>query len=267
MVDNATRPSRDQRRPRIFLEQPAGPERGDGIIATIQGGACRDDYIDVPPNATSLTIDVAVVSATGPVDFSIELCPLNGGTCKSTEVTNAIGGAVTIDQTDLPPLQVGTYTVRTCNLTPTPITVNIRATFGFSLNTVRPILSDTTVAPMPILDNAVTDIYLTNDLHGIISSLDVGLLISDPRVSDLAITLISPNGTRVLLFENRGAVHHQRPRHRHLQSQRGDEYGAGSTRTTSTPRRSACMRRARCSRAGASSATWWMSWTITPASA
>ena len=31
------------------------------------------------------------------------------------------------------------------------------------------------------------------------------MLISDPRISDLAITLISPNGTRVLLFENRGA--------------------------------------------------------------
>ena len=59
---------------------------------------------------------------------------------------------------------------------------------------------------MPILDDAVTDIYLTNNLHNIISSLDVGLLISDPRVSDLAITLISPNGTRVLLFENRGAL-------------------------------------------------------------
>ncbi len=69
---------------------------------------------------------------------------------------------------------------------------------------------------MPILDDAVTDIYLTNNLHGIISSLDVGLLINDPRVSDLAITLISPNGTRVLLFENRGALYDQRPGHRHL---------------------------------------------------
>ncbi len=34
----------------------------------------------------------------------------------------------------------------------------------------------------------------------------MGLLLNDPRVSDLAITLISPNGTRVLLFENRGAA-------------------------------------------------------------
>src|ERR1019366_9209714 len=139
-------------------------------------------------------------------DLSLDLCPLAGGPCKSTEITNAIGGSVTIDQTDLPPLAVGTYRVHTCNLTPTPITVNIRATFAYSLNTLRPVLSTNTIVPVPILDDAVTDILLTNNTRGIVSSLDVGLLISDPRISDLAITLISPNGRRVLLFENRGAA-------------------------------------------------------------
>ena len=211
---------------KIFLERQL-PLTGSGIIATIQGNACRDDFIDVPANATSLSITVAVVSATGPIDFSIDVCPLDGGACKSTEVTNAIGGEVTIDQTDLPPLQAGTYRVRTCNLTPTPITVHIRAVFGFSLNTLRPVLSDELPAPVPILDDAVTDIYLTNNVHNIISSLDVGLLISDPRVSDLAITLISPNGTRVLLFENRGADDDQRPGHRHVRPWGGDQSGAG----------------------------------------
>src|SRR5678816_4413097 len=40
----------------------------------------------------------------------------------------------------------------------------------------------------------------------IISSIDVGLLIRHPRISDLAITLIAPNGTRILLFEDRGML-------------------------------------------------------------
>ena len=122
-------------------------------------------------------------------------------------MTNALGGQVTIDQTDLPPLQVGTYRVRTCNLATTPVTVNIRAVFGFSLNTILPVLSDAHHC-------ARADSRRRRHRHlpdqqrctSIISSLDVGLLISDPRVSDLAITLISPNGTRVLLFENRGAL-------------------------------------------------------------
>jgi subtilisin-like proprotein convertase family protein len=189
----------------IFLERQP-PLTGAGITATILAGACRDDFIDVPANATSLSITVAVVSATGAPAFSIDLCPPGGGPCKSTLVTNALGGSVTIDQTDLPPLQVGTYRVQVCNLAAAAMTVNIRAVFGFSQNTLRPVLSATTTVPVPILDDAVTDIYLTNNLHNLISSLDVGLLISDPRVSDLAITLISPNGTRVLLFENRGAA-------------------------------------------------------------
>jgi subtilisin-like proprotein convertase family protein len=204
MVDNALGHVGTNVGLRIFLEHQQ-PLTGNGIIATIEGNACRDDFIDVPANATSLSITVAVVSATGPVDFTIDLCAPNGGPCKGTEVTNLIGGEVTIDQTDLPPLQVGTYRVHICNLESTAFTVHIRAVFGFSLNTIRPVLSDAIPAPMPILDNAVTDISLTNNVHAIISSLDVGLLISDPRVSDLAITLISPNGTRVLLFDNRGA--------------------------------------------------------------
>jgi sugar lactone lactonase YvrE/subtilisin-like proprotein convertase family protein len=188
----------------VFLErQPS--LLGNGIIVTIQGNSCRDDFIVVPRNAISLTIEEAVVSATGPVDFSIALCAPNGGACKSIQVTNALGGSVTVGQTDLPPLQTGTYMVRTCNLTPTPITLNIRAIFGFSQSTIIPVLTTNTLVPVPILDDAVTDIYLTNDSHGLIASLNVGLLIQDPRISDLAITLISPNGTRVLLFENRGA--------------------------------------------------------------
>ena len=190
---------------KIFLEhQP--PLTGAGTIATILAGACRDDFIDVPANAISLSITVAVVTATGPVDFSIELCAPDGVSCKSTLVTNAIGGQVTVDQTDLPPLHVGTYRVRICNLSQTDVTVHIRAVFGFSSNTVRPVLTDSILTPVPILDNAVTDVYLTNNAHEILSSLDVGLLMSDRRVSDLAVTLISPNGTRVLLFDNRGAA-------------------------------------------------------------
>ncbi len=189
---------------RIFLERQ--PDlTGEGVTATIQGRSCRNDFIDVPANAVSLTITVAVVSATGPVDYTIELCPLSGGTCKSTEVTNTIGGAVTTDQTDVPPLRAGTYRVRVCNRTDTPITVNIRAAFGFSLLTLQPVATPDVKEPVPILDDAITDVFITNSFHRIVSTVDVGLLIQDPRISDLAITLISPSGTRVLLFENRGA--------------------------------------------------------------
>ena len=52
--------------------------------------------------------------------------------------------------------------------------------------------------PTPILDDAVTYSYLTNLSHLTISALDVGVLIQHPRISDLTLTLIAPDGTRVL---------------------------------------------------------------------
>jgi subtilisin-like proprotein convertase family protein len=190
----------------MFLERQQDLT-GNGIIATIEPGACRVDFLDVPTDATSVTVTVAVVTAPLPIDYTVTVCPANGGPCKSVLVTNALGGSVVIDQTDLPPLAGGTsYTVTTCNLGTSPITVNIRAVFGFSFNTIIPIVTAQTTVPVPIPDDGVTDIYLTNNTHGVISSLDVGLLLTDLRVSDLAITLISPNGTRVLLYENRGGL-------------------------------------------------------------
>ena len=58
----------------------------------------------------------------------------------------------------------------------------------------------------PLLDDAVT--YSTNHV-GIAStvvSAEVGVRIAHPRESDLTLTLISPQGTRVLLAENRGGL-------------------------------------------------------------
>ena len=42
--------------------------------------------------------------------------------------------------------------------------------------------------------------------NAIISSVDVGLRVDHPRISDLVFHLISPDGTRVLLMENRGGT-------------------------------------------------------------
>ena len=207
MVDNATNHIGTNISLGIFLELQQNLASSVGITAVILGGACREDYVDVPADAVSLTVDLGVVTASPPIQLTLQVCPASGGTCKSLFITNTLGGSVTIDQTDLPPLQSGgSYIVRTCNLNTTPVTVNLRARFNLSFNTITPVVRAQSTVPVSLADDAVTDIYLTNNLHQIISSLDVGLLINDPRVSDLAITLISPNGTRVLLFENRGGL-------------------------------------------------------------
>ena len=60
--------------------------------------------------------------------------------------------------------------------------------------------------PIPILEDAVTNASLFVSNNQPIASLDVALLVNHPRVSDMVFTLISPSGTRVLLFENRGGA-------------------------------------------------------------
>ncbi len=206
MVDNATNHVGTNILLQVYLEKQQDLA-ANGVTFTLQPGACRNDFITVPINAISMSITAAVVTATPPIDFTLTVCPQAGLGCKSVEVTNAVGGGVTTDLTDQPPLLPGTtYTVRTCNLGLTAITINLRGSFTFSEDTILPVLSTNTVQPVNIVDDAVTDIYLTNDVHAIITSLDIGLLINDPRISDLAITLISPNGTRILLFENRGGT-------------------------------------------------------------
>jgi subtilisin-like proprotein convertase family protein len=77
---------------------------------------------------------------------------------------------------------------------------------NLGLVTPPPQVIYTSAGPVPILDDAVTtdSIYVSADQ--IISSVDVGLRVNHPRVSDLVFHLISPSGTRVLLVENRGGT-------------------------------------------------------------
>src|SRR5205085_4234479 len=90
---------------------------------------------------------------------------------------------------------------------PGPNTERIRL---FATVTINPFSIESVITasggPTPILDDAVTYSYLTNLSHLTISALDVGVLIQHPRISDLTLTLIAPDGTRVLLFDDRGAL-------------------------------------------------------------
>ncbi len=186
---------------KIFLERQQDLE--EGVVATIQPGACRSDFVRVPAEATNLTVELTILEGSGPL--TMRVCPLEeAGSCESTTISNAIGGSVTIDVYDTPPLHEGVYSVRTCNLGTQPVTVRILARIYRSYIVQQSVSNSS--GPVALKDDAITYAYITNRTHMRISSLDVGLLFSDPRISDLAVTLISPNGTRVLLFENRGGT-------------------------------------------------------------
>ena len=183
----------------IFLERQ--PPLILGVTNTILAGHCSDDYIEVGPQVTSMTIYAALLSGTGPI--SLEVCTL-AGAC-SPVVTNSPSISITLDQYSNPPLTPTTYDVTACNLGPDTAKVYIIAFLTYGPTQVKS-LSYTTNPLTAIPDDAVSYTVLNVTNHATIQAIDVGLLLTNlSRVSDLAITLISPSGQRVLLFENRGA--------------------------------------------------------------
>jgi len=176
-----------------------------GVTITLANGDCSEDFIFVPPEATNLTVTGTVTAGTGPV--TMDVCPINGSGNDCQETILGLPGTtniIVINKSSNPPLNAGNYVVRLCNNSGGDVTVRIQATLGFDLNGIIP-TRFSSVSPIAILDDAVTNssIFVTNDDR--IVSLEVGVRIDHPRVSDLVLHLISPDGTRMLLDENRGA--------------------------------------------------------------
>lgn len=188
----------------IFLE--AQPALAGGMVATILPGNCREDFLAVPLQATNLTAIATYVSGTGPISLQVYPVGTLPSTCPSLVINLAsANGMMSIDQTSNPPLTPGLYIIRTCNLGSAAVGVMIQASPGLSAASPSP-NSYTSAAPLAIPDNALSDstLMLTNTDR--IVSAEVGVRINHPRISDLALTLISPDGTRVLLEGGRGGL-------------------------------------------------------------
>ncbi len=124
---------------------------------------------------------------------------------KTEGLTNGTppGGSVSIGPSDLPPIQPGRYFVGIYNGSATPYS-DVFIIAKFSLGQIAPI-DFTAAGPTNLLDDAVmySSVFVTNTLP--IATVSVGLRVDHPRISDLVFHLISPDGTRYLLMENRGA--------------------------------------------------------------
>ncbi len=205
MVDNAATATGRVDNLTIRLEPQ---DIDEDTVRTIQPNSLLVDFIFVPPEATNL--QVCISGNTAPMDLfvkhfnlaDIDLAELRTGFDKMAFI-NPPGGCLTLDKFDAPPLTPGLYLIGVYNPNFTAQSVKLSAKVILDIGGVVPV-SFTSTGAIPLKDDAVTyAVQFVNDF-GRISSMEVGLQIDHPRVSDLAITLISPSGTRVLLAENRG---------------------------------------------------------------
>ncbi|HEV2320610.1 MAG TPA: LamG-like jellyroll fold domain-containing protein, partial [Verrucomicrobiae bacterium] len=177
-----------------------------GVVTNyVPGGSWVYNFIDVPPGATNLTVYATNLTDTAnpPVELFVKF--------GSEPTTNSYDAVVQLTPNGFislgPPLVSGRYFVGLFNPNPNSAvqTVTLFAVVGIPFTPAQTIYNSTDT-PVPILDDAVTtdSIFVTN--YALISSLDVALAVQHPRISDLVFHLISPDGTRVLLMENRGGT-------------------------------------------------------------
>lgn len=177
----------------------------NGVTRTLLGSAWFYDFIDVPANCTNLTITVVDNSANA---APLELLVKYGAFPTLTEydkeaIINPPGGSISITPYDNPPLNPGRYYFAIYNPNVAAVTFTNYVSLGLTAtgNTGVQYLS---VGGEPIPDDAVMYSTINVGANTPVVSASVGVRIDHPRVSDLVLTLISPEGTRVLLAENRG---------------------------------------------------------------
>ncbi len=167
------------------------------------------DFVDVPPNATNLTISVNVQSPTaGTLGLYVRRGEFPTTTTYDQFLPLTPGGtnSISITEFDSPPLNPGRYYYGIFNPTSTGENVFILVTLGISVPTTSQTWLLATNMPMFLPDDAVTNSPIFVGVNEAVADVQVGVRINHPRESDLVLTLISPEGTRVLLSENRGGL-------------------------------------------------------------
>ncbi|HSV28946.1 MAG TPA: proprotein convertase P-domain-containing protein, partial [Candidatus Omnitrophota bacterium] len=207
MIDNAPGLAGSVDNLHIKLE-PNLLDEGLDLWLTVGPESWSYATVRVPPGATNLTVCLTNLSATPlPVDLYIRRgdFPTFDDYDKKLTVVPPSAGCLTLTPADLPPLQAGRYYIGVFN----PHSIEQQVLISVDISGEEPVPAVfSRFGHMPILDDAVTNsvIVVTNDQRVI--SVEAAVRLNHPRVSDLAIQLVSPNGERVLLFENRGGLEH-----------------------------------------------------------
>jgi uncharacterized repeat protein (TIGR03803 family) len=197
-----------------------------GVTNIIPGHGYWTYPVDVPAGATNLTINATNISVNPPPDTNNpELMLIKFGSVPTVPpLTDAdkgpvalingtavaaggagYGNSLSVGPTDTPPIQPGRYWVGITNQSNNAQSNSVIAVI-LPPNPSGAITDFASTNSTQILDDAVTysDIFVANTQP--IVSVNAGIVVQHSRISDLVFHLISPDGTRILLMENRGGT-------------------------------------------------------------
>lgn len=188
------------------------PEKSPfGVTSTVPPHAFDYYPIDVPLEATNLIITISDFKPPLPLNLYVrrDQYPTTSTYDKAAFldpnlIINPAQPSLTLGLLDVPPLVPGRYFIGVYNPNPVPVTYTINTQLQYDLSGKYLKTFVSTNTPLAIPDNAL--IVSSNNVPVDQSILDVrvGVRIDHPRLSDLVLHLISPQGTRLLLAENRG---------------------------------------------------------------
>ncbi len=188
----------------IVLTVEKMPDLTDFTIPRIVDGGGYRVATNIGPGAVRLTI--TATNLAGPLNLYVqrEIPPTPSDFDKSA-LLNPPGGSLELTARDVPPLTPGRYHILFYDppdgYSPVNIQASVRVEYDLLTDGSKNFTSD---GEEPLIDDARTNsvILVTNFQQ--VANLDVGLRIEHDRAADLSIFLSSPQGTRVLLAENRG---------------------------------------------------------------
>jgi len=207
MIDNApTHTGRVDFAAGSIAPQQMTPANGGGIILTVAGNSWVFASCDVPIGVTNLIVWLRQKDPLA-LDLYVRFgdFPDIALFDKYAHIIPP-GGEVSIGLTDRPPLRVGRYYVGISNPNPSSVTFTQGCTLQYSLTPVQVARYDSINTPMALIDDAVANSVITVPDHRLIDDVKVGVRIDHPRLSDLVLHLVSPQGRRILLAENRGGT-------------------------------------------------------------
>ncbi len=198
-----------------------------GIDVHLDPDESKDFLVGVPFNATNMIVQLTEM--TGPVDVyirkdiepDVDKKEYDKSTVDAAILPGPDGKIGTEDDivewdgspprgelhyglNDSPPLSEGRWFVTTKNpdfLNDVDFHLKVIFEYDISLDNTIKLVSD---GPEPIDDDIVNTSLLTVTNDFLVGSVEVGVRIDHPRIADLDLHLVSPQGTRLLLSENRG---------------------------------------------------------------
>jgi subtilisin family serine protease/subtilisin-like proprotein convertase family protein len=165
-------------------------------------------FVDVPDNATRLTVTLSGIDGRLNLYLRRGLVPTTTDYDKFALI-DPPGGSLSIGLGDVPPLNGGRYFIGVFNPNSATVNFTIRADVQLDLmpRATGDFLSDDT--PTFVFDDAISRSSIFVPVARQVEDVRVGVRIDDARASDLVLHLVSPQGTRVLLTENRGRTNAQ----------------------------------------------------------